>query len=136
MARERAAWPRSSRQVEAAAAAARAPRLEVAGVAIVDLDRAVDAVAAGVAAVEVDAAAVEIDAEELLISALRRRVLGAGGTRRDYLRARFANGKLTIFDSQDSGRTFPLAAANALVIREIGAPAVAAGAMASYIDIA
>ncbi len=62
--------------------------------------------------------------------------LGAGGTRRDYLRARFANGKLTIFDSQDSGRTFPLAAANALVIREIGAPAVAAGAIASYIDIA
>ena len=62
--------------------------------------------------------------------------LPRGGTRRDYLRARFANGKLTIFDSQDSGRTFPLAAANALVIREIGAPAVAAGAMASYIDIA
>jgi len=62
--------------------------------------------------------------------------LGAGGTRRDYLRARFANGKLTIFDSQDSGRTFPLAAGNALVIREIGAHATASGGIASYIDIA
>lgn len=62
--------------------------------------------------------------------------LGAGGTRRDYLRARFADDSLTVLDGQDSGRTFPLAAANALVIREIGAPATAAGAVTSYIDIA
>ena len=52
--RGRSAWPRSSRQVEAAAAAARAPRLEVAGVAIVDLDRAVDVERIAVTRVGVD----------------------------------------------------------------------------------
>ena len=62
--------------------------------------------------------------------------LGAGGTRRDYLRARLAGGALTVFDGQDSGRTAPLAEANALVIREIGAPARTAGEPADYIVIA
>lgn len=62
--------------------------------------------------------------------------LGAGGTRRDYLRARLADETLEILDGQDSGRTFPLATANALVIREINAPAKAAGDTADYIDIA
>lgn len=62
--------------------------------------------------------------------------LGTGGKRRDYLRARLANGALTVFDGQDSGRTAPLAEANALVIREIGAPAKASGEPADYIDIA
>lgn len=62
--------------------------------------------------------------------------LGAGGTRRDYLRARLDGGRLTVFDGQDSGRTVPLAEANALVIREIGAPARNAGEPAEYIAIA
>ncbi|WP_374523852.1 molybdopterin molybdotransferase MoeA [Sphingopyxis sp.] len=62
--------------------------------------------------------------------------LGPGGTRRDYLRAQLAGGALAVIDGQDSGRTFPLAAANALVIREIGAPAKVAGEAADYIDIA
>jgi molybdopterin molybdotransferase len=62
--------------------------------------------------------------------------LGAGGARRDYLRARLDGGALTPFDGQDSGRTFPLAAANALVIRDIGAAPRAAGEQADYIDIA
>ncbi|WP_260583275.1 gephyrin-like molybdotransferase Glp [Sphingopyxis sp. PET50] len=62
--------------------------------------------------------------------------LGPGGQRRDYLRARLDGGLLTPFDGQDSGRTFPLAAANALVIRAIGAAPRDAGEPASYIDIA
>ncbi len=61
--------------------------------------------------------------------------LGPGGTRRDYLRARRDGERLVPFDGQDSGRTAPLATANALVIREIGAPAKAAGELADYIDI-
>ena len=62
--------------------------------------------------------------------------LGSGGKRRDYLRARLENGILHVFDGQDSGRTVPLAEANALVIREIGAPARAADEPAEYIAIA
>lgn len=62
--------------------------------------------------------------------------LGAGSQRRDYLRARFENGRLSIFDGQDSGRTVPLAAADALVIREIGAPPRIAGEAADYIVVA
>lgn len=62
--------------------------------------------------------------------------LGPGGTRRDYLRARLQHDTLTVYDGQDSGRTFPLAEANALVLREIGAPPRAAGDPADYIAIA
>jgi molybdopterin molybdotransferase len=62
--------------------------------------------------------------------------LGAGGNRRDYLRARLDGDRLTVFDGQDSGRTVPLAEANALVIREIGAPKRDAGELAEYIAIA
>ena len=62
--------------------------------------------------------------------------LGPGGKRRDYLRARLENGRLSVFDGQDSGRTFPLAAANALVIREIGASPRVAGDTADYIVVA
>ena len=62
--------------------------------------------------------------------------LGEGGTRRDYLRARLENGRLTPMIGQESGRTLPLASANALLIRDIGAPARAGGDMADYIVIA
>jgi molybdopterin molybdotransferase len=62
--------------------------------------------------------------------------LGPGGTRRDYLRARRDGECLMLFDGQDSGRTFPLADADALVIRETGAAAKAAGELVDYIDIA
>ena len=62
--------------------------------------------------------------------------LGAGSQRRDYLRARFENGRLSVFDGQDSGRTVPLAVTNALVIREIGAPPRIAGEAADYIVVA
>ena len=47
-----------------------------------------------------------------------------------------AYGRLSVFDGQDSGRTFPLAAANALVIREIDASPRVAGDTADYIVVA
>ncbi|MBR2172098.1 gephyrin-like molybdotransferase Glp [Sphingopyxis sp.] len=62
--------------------------------------------------------------------------LAEGGTRRDYLRARLEGGQLTPRFGQESGLTLPLASANALLIRDIGAPARAAGDMADYIVIA
>ena len=62
--------------------------------------------------------------------------LAAGGTRRDYLRARLENGRLIPFFGQESGLTLPLASANALMIRDIGAPARSAGEMADYIVVA
>ncbi|MBA3941300.1 MAG: molybdopterin molybdenumtransferase MoeA [Sphingopyxis sp.] len=62
--------------------------------------------------------------------------LAAGGTRRDYLRARLEDGRLTPLVGQESGMTLPLASANALLIREIGAPARDAGAIADYLVIA
>lgn len=62
--------------------------------------------------------------------------LAEGGTRRDYLRARLDNGRLAPMFGQESGLTLPLASANALLIRDIGAPARDAGAMADYLVIA
>ena len=62
--------------------------------------------------------------------------LAAGGTRRDYLRARLESGRLFPSFGQESGLTLPLASANALLIREIGAPARNAGEMADYILVA
>lgn len=62
--------------------------------------------------------------------------LAAGDGRRDYIRGRLDAGRLTPFTSQDSGQTFPLIAANALIIREIGAPPRDPGDMAGYIAIA
>ncbi len=62
--------------------------------------------------------------------------LAAGGTRRDYLRARLESGRLFPSFGQESGLTLPLASANALLIRAIGAPARNAGEMADYILVA
>jgi len=62
--------------------------------------------------------------------------LSAGGARRDYLRARLENGELVPLFGQESGLTLPLASANALLIREIGAAARDAGEMADYIAVA
>jgi molybdopterin molybdotransferase len=62
--------------------------------------------------------------------------LAAGGTRRDYLRARLENGVLVPSFGQESGLTLPLASANALLIREISAPAREKGEMADYIVVA
>ena len=62
--------------------------------------------------------------------------LAAGDSRRDYLRAQLVGGRLNPFVTQDSGQTFPLIAANALIIREIGAQPRAVGDIADYIAIA
>ncbi len=62
--------------------------------------------------------------------------LAEGGARRDYLRARLEQGRLTPMIGQESGRTLPLASANALLIREIGAPPRNAGDAADYLVIA
>ena len=62
--------------------------------------------------------------------------LAEGGTRRDYLRARLEGGRLTPLFGQESGLTLPLASANSLLVREIGAPARAAGDITDYIVIA
>lgn len=62
--------------------------------------------------------------------------LGPGGARRDYLRARRVGGAIVPLDSQDSGQTMPLANADALLVREIDAPAADAGASAAFIAIA
>ena len=61
--------------------------------------------------------------------------LPGGGPRRDYLRAVVANGRITPLTAQDSGLTSVLASANALLIREIGAPLQPAGTMAPYIAL-
>ncbi|HEV7340076.1 MAG TPA: gephyrin-like molybdotransferase Glp [Sphingopyxis sp.] len=68
--------------------------------------------------------------------ALLATALDGGGGRRDYLRARLENGRLTPLTGQDSGMTLPLATANALLIRDIAAPPRKAGALADYIVIA
>jgi molybdopterin molybdotransferase len=62
--------------------------------------------------------------------------LAEGGARRDYLRARLEQGRLTPMIGQESGRTLPLASANALLIREIGAPPRNVGDAADYLVIA
>lgn len=62
--------------------------------------------------------------------------LAGGERRRDYLRARLDAGRITPLTGQDSGQTFPLVAANALVVREIGAAPRGAGELADYIAIA
>jgi molybdopterin molybdotransferase len=62
--------------------------------------------------------------------------LAEGGARRDYLRARLEQGRLTPMIGQESGRTLPLASANALLIREIGAPPRDVGDAADYLVIA
>ena len=62
--------------------------------------------------------------------------LAAGGTRRDYMRARLDGGRLSPLVGQESGLTLPLATADALLIREIGAAARDCGEMADYIAVA
>ena len=53
--------------------------------------------------------------------------LPPGGRRMEFLRARWADGEVTPEAEQDSGALRPLAHANALICREIGAPTGVAG---------
>lgn len=59
----------------------------------------------------------------------------AGGNRTEYLRARAVNGRIEPFTGQDSGLAVPISKANALLIRDIGAPPIAAGDKVQYLPI-
>ncbi|WP_204114161.1 gephyrin-like molybdotransferase Glp [Shimia biformata] len=61
--------------------------------------------------------------------------LDANGPREHYMRARLEDGKLTVFDNQDSALLTVLADANALAIRPPADPARAAGDMVEYLPI-
>ncbi|MFN3370781.1 MAG: gephyrin-like molybdotransferase Glp [Sphingomonadaceae bacterium] len=61
--------------------------------------------------------------------------LAANGPRRHYLRARLLDGAVEAFGAQDSSLMTVLAAADALLMREIGAPAVPAGTPVPVLDL-
>jgi molybdopterin molybdotransferase len=61
--------------------------------------------------------------------------LPAGGQRTDYFRARIENGKISMFNRQDSGMLAPLSQANALLINPAGTPPRPAGTKAQYLRI-
>ena len=61
------------------------------------------------------------------LAARTDRALPAGGARTELVRARLGAGTVTPLDEQDSSALRALAAANALIVRPIDAPAIAAG---------
>jgi len=61
--------------------------------------------------------------------------LTANGPRRDYLRARLADGRVAPFNRQDSGMLHVLADSNVLIRREPGAPPATAGEIVSCIAL-
>ncbi|MEP2531057.1 gephyrin-like molybdotransferase Glp [Shimia sp.] len=61
--------------------------------------------------------------------------IDANGPREHYMRARFDNGVLTVFDNQDSSLLSFLSQANALVIRPPNDPAQAMGAQVAFLPI-
>ena len=61
--------------------------------------------------------------------------LTANGPRRDYLRARLADGRVAPFSRQDSGMLHVLADSNVLIRREPGAPPATAGEIVSCIAL-
>jgi molybdopterin molybdotransferase len=63
------------------------------------------------------------------------RTLPAGGIRLELIRARLAGGVAAALDQQDSRALRALAAANALIVRPIGAPPVAAGGDVTVIPL-
>ncbi len=58
--------------------------------------------------------------------------LFAGGSRTEYVRARVQGGAITAFTSRDSGLVSPLSHSNALIIRDVDAPATPSGAVVQY----
>jgi molybdopterin molybdotransferase len=55
-----------------------------------------------------------------------------GGSRTEYVRARVEGGSITVFTSRDSGLVSPLSHSNALIIRDVDAPATPSGAVVQY----
>lgn len=62
-----------------------------------------------------------------LVTGLLAEPMAKGGSRMEFLRGRWDDGRVTLDPLQDSGALSPLARANALVLREAAAPARAAG---------
>lgn len=59
----------------------------------------------------------------------------AGDDRTEYMRARLESGRITPFGKQDSGMLAPLVDANALIVRHVGAPRLAAGELVPYLAL-
>jgi molybdopterin molybdotransferase len=55
-----------------------------------------------------------------------------GGSRTEYVRARVEGGSIKVFTSRDSGLVSPLSHSNALIIRDVDAPATPSGAVVQY----
>lgn len=55
-----------------------------------------------------------------------------GGNRAEYVRARVDGGAITAFNTRDSGLVSPLSHSNALIIRDVNAPATPSGAVVQY----
>jgi molybdopterin molybdotransferase len=55
-----------------------------------------------------------------------------GGNRAEYVRARVEGGAITAFNTRDSGLVSPLSHSNALIIRDVDAPATPSGAVVQY----
>ncbi len=55
-----------------------------------------------------------------------------GGNRAEYVRARVEGGAITAFTTRDSGLVSPLSHSNALIIRDVDAPATPSGAAVQY----
>lgn len=55
-----------------------------------------------------------------------------GGSRAEYVRARVEGGAIIAFTSRDSGLVSPLSQSNALIIRDVDAPATPSGAVVQY----
>lgn len=55
-----------------------------------------------------------------------------GGSRTEYVRARVEGGSIKAFTTRDSGLVSPLSHSNALIIRDVDAPATPSGAVVQY----
>jgi molybdopterin molybdotransferase len=55
-----------------------------------------------------------------------------GGSRAEYVRGRVEGGSITAFAKRDSGLVSPLSHSNALIIRDVDAPATPTGAVVQY----
>jgi molybdopterin molybdotransferase len=58
--------------------------------------------------------------------------MAMGGSRAEYVRGKVEGGVITPFTTRDSGLVSPLSQSNALIIREVNAPATPAGAVVQY----
>ncbi|MGL4313362.1 MAG: molybdopterin molybdotransferase MoeA [Sphingomonas sp.] len=76
------------------------------------------------------------DAQPLMLAASLAEPLPANDGRQDYLRARVADGRVSVAAVQDSSMLRALAAANCLVVRPPHAPAAAAGDQVAILPIA